>query len=57
MAQRQVDEVAKIFGVFKDIAADHAMPERIKEQEPPYRFLADNSSVLIARYGIVSAFR
>lgn len=44
-------EIDMVFGVFKDITADHALLEKAREQEALYRLLADNSSDLIARYG------
>ena len=49
-------EVEMIFGVFKDITHDHQMLERVKEQQELYQLLADNSSDVIARYGLDSIF-
>ena len=49
-------EVDALFGVFKDVTADHELLERAREQEALYRLLADNSSDIIARYGRDSIF-
>lgn len=49
-------DVDMIFGVFKDITRDHAMLEQVKEQQALYQLLADNSSDVIARYGVDSIF-
>ncbi len=49
-------EIDALFGVFKDVTADHDLLERAREQEALYRLLADNSSDIIARYGRDSVF-
>ncbi|MBO9502273.1 ATP-binding protein [Brevundimonas sp. A19_0] len=49
-------EIDALFGVFKDVTADHELLERAREQEALYRLLADNSSDIIARYGRDSVF-